>query len=144
MISCEPSPGLLGRHQAFTVGQVWLGSQVRGRLLLALSYHLLHPEGLHHWGGGGGEGGGAGPPDSAQRRGEGGERWCEVERGTLRCREEFQGGVLGLMEEQKGLEVFKGLGKGSGGGWWREGQQGQGRAQVPWRELEGRLLPVHL
>lgn len=52
-MSCRPSPGLLGRHQAFAVGQVWLGSQVRGRLLLALSYHLLCPEGLHHWGGGG-------------------------------------------------------------------------------------------
>lgn len=52
MVSCEPSPGLLGRHQAFAVGQAWLGSQVRGRLLLALSYHLLRPEGWHHWEGG--------------------------------------------------------------------------------------------
>ena len=67
-ISCKPSPGLLGRHQAFAVGQVWLGSQVRGRLLLALSYHLLRPEGLHHWG----EEGGGGRARPGQPRGGGG------------------------------------------------------------------------
>lgn len=32
----------------------------------------------------------------------------------------MDGGVLGLMKEQKGLEVFKGLGEGGGGGWWRD------------------------
>lgn len=104
------------------MGQVWLGSQVRGRLLLALSYHLLRPEGLHHWG----DEGEAGPQDTAQRRGE------------------------GDTEEQKGLEVFKGLGEGGGGGRWRDkegdkgGTKGQGRAQVVWWELQGSLLPVHL
>lgn len=75
-------------------------------------------------------GGWTSPPDTAQRRGEGGERWGEVENGTLRSREELQGGVLGLAEKQKRLEVFKGLGKRSGGGWRRGGtaraRQGSG------------------
>lgn len=73
MVSCEPSPGLLGRHQAFAVGQAWLGSQVRGRLLLAPSYHLLRPEGWHHW-----EGGWV--LSRVEKRGEGGPKeqgWVE-------------------------------------------------------------------
>lgn len=30
------------------------------------------------------------------------------------------------MEEQKGLQVFKGLGKVGGGGWWRDNEGGGG------------------
>lgn len=102
MVSCRPSPGLLGRHQAFAVGQAWLGSQVRGRLLLAPSYHLLRPEGWHHWEGGGGviksgEKRGGSPRGAGMGRGvvgEGGwrcrkacscsEGWAQVTRGRSR------------------------------------------------------------
>lgn len=122
---CRANPDLLDRHQAFAVSQVWLGSQVRGRLLLALSYHLLRPEGLHHWG----EEEGAELLDTAQRREEGGEgRMSEEQRS----------------KEQKRVEGAQKAERAVGGGWWQYVQAGQGRAQVPWGELQGRLLPVHL
>lgn len=111
-ISCKPDPGLLGRHQAFAVGQVWLRSQVRGRLLLALSYHLLRPEGLHHWG----EEEGAGPPDTAQRREEGGEGYAEEQGGVGGWCSGADGGAERAGVGREGwMRLVAGQGGGTGG-----------------------------
>lgn len=63
----------------------------------------------------------------------------------------MEAGVLGRMEKQKGLDMFKGLDERGGEGLvagqgerQRGGQVGQGRSQVPWGKVQGRLLPVHL
>lgn len=112
----------------------WLGSQVRGRLLLALSYHLLLPEGWHHWGEETGE-------LAHQIQPRGGERGGKGDAEELGW---VEGWSLGLMEEQKGVELSKELGE-RGVGWGRPGRWGRwGRAQVLQGEFQGRLLPVHL